>query len=118
MGEVKIPIPGDMPAYLAVPDGPGRWPVVVIISDVLGMSAAAATSRRAFMSDDWRHQAEPSAHSRTLPGLLIYRVRVSGGNAAVIALTKGSTKVVSAVQGMYLHMWPRSTATVITTHLG
>jgi len=38
VGEVKIPIPGDMPAYLAVPDGAGRRPGVVIISDVLGMS--------------------------------------------------------------------------------
>ncbi len=38
MGEVEIPIPGDMPAYFAVPDGTGRWPGVVVISDVLGMS--------------------------------------------------------------------------------
>ena len=38
MGEVKIPITGEMPAYLAAPDRPGRWPGVVIISDVLGMS--------------------------------------------------------------------------------
>jgi dienelactone hydrolase len=36
VGEVKIPIPDNMSAYLAVPDGPGRWPGVVIISDVLG----------------------------------------------------------------------------------
>jgi len=38
VGEVKIPISGDMPAYLAIPDGQGPWPAVVIISDVLGMS--------------------------------------------------------------------------------
>jgi carboxymethylenebutenolidase len=38
VGEVKIPIPGNMPAYFAVPDGLGPWPGVVIISDVLGMS--------------------------------------------------------------------------------
>ena len=37
MGEVRIPLGGSMPAYLAVPDGEGPWPGVVL-SDVLGMT--------------------------------------------------------------------------------
>jgi carboxymethylenebutenolidase len=38
MGEVQIPLGGAMPAYLAVPDGEGPWPGVVVLSDVLGMT--------------------------------------------------------------------------------
>jgi carboxymethylenebutenolidase len=38
MGEVQIPVDGAMPAYLAVPDGEGPWPGVVVLSDVLGMT--------------------------------------------------------------------------------
>jgi carboxymethylenebutenolidase len=29
----------DVPGYLAVPDGPGRWPGVVVVQDVLGVTA-------------------------------------------------------------------------------
>lgn len=39
MGDVQIPLAGAMPAHAAVPDGDGPWPGVVVISDVMGMTA-------------------------------------------------------------------------------
>lgn len=38
MGEVQIPLPAAMPAYVAVPAGEGPWPGVVVISDAMGMT--------------------------------------------------------------------------------
>ena len=39
MTEVMVPLPGALPAYLAVPKGQGPWPGVVVISDVMGMTS-------------------------------------------------------------------------------
>ena len=37
--DVTIPAPGGtLPGYLAVPDGPGPWPGVVVLHDMAGMS--------------------------------------------------------------------------------
>ena len=39
VGDVSIPAPGGpLPGYLAVPEGPGPWPGVVVLHDLVGMS--------------------------------------------------------------------------------
>lgn len=38
MAEVRVPLASSMPAHLAVPEGEGPWPGVVVLSDAAGMT--------------------------------------------------------------------------------
>jgi len=89
--EVAIPGPGELPAYLAVPDGPGPWPGVVVIHDVMGMTQDLRNQADWLAGHGYLAAAADLMHKRGTVGCMISimreaRARRGGVFAAIEAV--------------------------------
>ena len=92
MTEVMIPGPDGRPGYLAVPDGPGPWPGVVVIHDALGMSQDLRNQANWLAGHGYVAVAPDLTHNRGTLGCVVSIMRETrarqGGVFADIEVTR------------------------------
>jgi len=90
--EVMIPGPDGRPGYLAVPDGPGPWPGVVVIHDALGMSQDLRNQANWLAGHGYVAVAPDLTHNRGTLGCVVSIMRETrarrGGVFADIEVTR------------------------------
>jgi carboxymethylenebutenolidase len=103
MSDVRIPTPaGDLPAHLAVPEGSGPWPGVVVIHEAYGLNADIRS---------WADRFAGEGYLAVAPDLLHWGASVRCLLAAFRSLRSGRGRAFAEIDAARAHLGARDDCT-------